>query len=200
MLAEAYLKTVTERIGSLDSSIGGIRKAAEKIVRSVFEGAHIFVFDPDGIIDSELSNRASGLALFRRYFPGRTKTKSGDVIIVFSYMTDNETAMGVITSERASGATAIVIAPPGSLIDTADIAIANSTDTANGVLDLSGVDKAFCPISGITNAMMGWALTAECMAIFIAENKKPSVWWGEHLKGGAAKRIEIRRQFAAQGY
>lgn len=200
MLAETYIRTVTEKIAGLDSQIDSIKSAAGKVVECALGGGRVFVADPSGIIDAELTNRASGLALFRRYFSGRTKTTTGDILIMFSLTADNEAALAMLETAHESGASSIVVAPAGAVAEAGQMALVNNTDIANGVLELSGIGKAFCPISGITNAAIGWAIVAETMAAFIAADKKPTVLWGEHLKGGREKRIEARRQLSSQGY
>ncbi len=60
--------------------------------------------------------------------------------------------------------------------------------------------RPFCPISGIMNATLAWALSAETAALIMAEGKIPTVYWGEYIAEGKDKLSEARKRFTSKGY
>ena len=73
MLALRYINTAEENLKTILNQLDSIKNAAEMITRVVLDGNKVFVVDKYGIIDAELVNRTSGLALFRSLEFGRHK-------------------------------------------------------------------------------------------------------------------------------
>ena len=200
MLADQYIQAVTDSLSSLFDHTEEIRQAAEKTAQTVLDGHNVFLFDNHGIVDSELYERASGLALFRNLYKSTVKPSQGDIIIISSLTAEDEASMRLSEEARAAGVYTIVIAPPGNLADNADLALKVTTEDDNGVIELSGIGKPFCPISGILNVATAWSIVAETAARLMADGKVPTVLWGKHLKDGDRKFNEARKRFTAEGY
>ena len=90
MLAERYIDTVEKKLRTLLDQLDSIGKAAELIVSVVFGGNRVFVVDKYGIVDNELVERASGLALFNSLKSSRLKLAGGDILIISAYHPDDE--------------------------------------------------------------------------------------------------------------
>lgn len=200
MLAESYIDTVTNGIGRIPEQIEVIVRAAQAVGESALGGNKVFVYDSRGIIDNEMVNRASGLALFRQVTAGRTVISAGDSIIVSSITSEDEASQSIIGEAKAAGAKVVTIAPPGMLSDSADIALLNDMDPDNGVIVLSGVGDPFCPVSGIINATIAWMVVADTVFYIIGQGKQPTVLCGEYIEGGKNKYTEARKRFTAMGY
>ena len=200
MLADQYIQTVTDSLSSLFDHTEEIGTAADKTAQTVLNGHNVFVFDSHGIIDSELTERASGLAIFRNLYQSTVKPSQGDLLIISSLTSDDDASSKLSEEAQAAGVQTIVIAPPGKLTDNADLALKVISDDDNGVIKLSGIGKSFCPISGILIAATAWAIVAETAARIMKDGKVPTVMWGKHLKDGDRKFNEARKRFTAEGY
>ena len=105
-----------------------------------------------------------------------------------------------LENAHSLGASVISISPPGKLADNADMALLNNTEAQNGVIEVSGMGRPFCPVSGIMNAALAWALSAEIAALIMAAGKIPTVYWGEYIAEGKDKLSEARKRFTSKGY
>ena len=200
MFAEQYIDTVVKKLSTLLDQFDSINKAAELIVRTVLGGNRVFVVDKYGIIDKELVERASGLALFNSLKSSRLKLAEDDVLIISAYHPEDEHDQKYLNDAHSLGAMVIVISPQGTLAQSADIALLNNDDGQNGVITASGIDRPFCPVSGIMNATLAWSLAAESAAKIMANGKIPTVFWGNYLSGGTEKLSEARKRYATLGY
>lgn len=200
MLAQRYINTVEKNLNIILNQLDTIKKAAAMITKAVTGGNKIFVVDKYGIIESELVDRASGLALFRSLSYGRETLSEGDILLISSFHQDDEYDMNNLNMAHSLGASVISISPPGKLADTADIALSNNTDAQNGVITVSGIGRPFCPLSGVMNATLAWVLSAEITELLMAEGKIPTVYWGEYLADGKDKLIQARKRFSSLGY
>ena len=200
MLASQYINSIEESLGNLLNQLDSIQKAAEKIVSTVTGGKNVFVVDRYGIIDTELAYRASGLALFRSLKYDRSKLAEGDVLIISAYHPEDEYDMFHLNWAHSLGASVISISPEGTLAQNTDIALLNNDNGQNGIITVSGIDRQFCPASGIENATLAWMLAAETAALLMAEAKIPTVYYGNYLIDGKAKLIEARKRFSSLGY
>ena len=200
MLASQYIDIVESKIGTLLDQIDLIKKAGEMIAGSVLGGNNVFVIDNYGIIDTEIVNRASGLALFRAFKPRNNKFSQGDILVLSAFHSDNESDLNTLKQANSNGAYVITISPEGKLSENADVALLNIVDSQNGVITLPDTTHPFCPISGIINAAFAWAIVAETTASLMEKNKIPTVFWGEYLKDGTKKVSQARKRFLSLGY
>ena len=200
MLAERYLDIVEKSLITLRDQFDTIDKAAELIARVALAGNRVFIVDKYRIVDNELVDRASGLALFNSLLSSRSKLAKGDVLIISAYHPDDEDDEKYLNLAHSLGATVITISPQGILSQNADIALLNNDNGENGVITASGISHPFCPTSGIMNATLAWSLAAESAAKIMALGKLPTVFWGTYLLGGADKRSEARKKYTTLGY
>lgn len=201
MFALRYINAVEEKLVIVLSQYDSIKKAAEMITRVVLDARKVLVVDKYGIIDTELTERASGLALFRSLKSSRKLLSEGDILIISAYHPEDEYDLDHLKHARSLGASVITISPEGELARSADLALINNDDGSNGVFNnLSGIIKPFCPVSGLVNAALAWAIVSETAAFLIDEGKIPTVFWGEHLVGGKNKTAQARKLFTSLGY
>jgi len=201
MPALRYIDAVEEKLATVLGQYDSIKKAAEMITRAVLNARKVLVIDKYGIIDTELTERASGLALFRTLKSSRELLSEGDILIISAYHPEDEYDLNHLKHARSLGASVITISPDGELARSADLYLLNNDDGSNGVInDLSGIIRPFCPFSGIANAALAWAIVSETAALLIDEGKIPTVFWGEHLVGGNNKTAQARKRFTSLGY
>jgi len=200
MFASYFFDIVEENLGTVLNQSDSIKRASEMMSISVSGGKKVFVFDRYGIIDNELVNRTSGLALFRSLNNDISRLVEGDILIISSFHPDNENDLNQASKANALSASVISISPMGELAQSADVALLNNDDGRNGVIKVSGIDRQFCPVSGIMNAVLAWALVAETTQLLIAEGKIPTVYCGDYVIDGKEKLSQARKRFSSFGY
>ena len=200
MSASQYIDIVESKMGSILNQIETIKKAAELIAGAVLGGNMVFVIDDYGIIETEIINRSSGLALFRSFNPDIDTFNQGDILVLSAFHPDKETDLNILNQAHSRGTLVITISPEGKLSENADIALLNIDDPGNGVITIPYTTRHFCPISGIINASFAWAIAAEITSSIINSNEIPTIYYGEYLKDGAEKLSQSRKRFLSLGY
>lgn len=200
MLAKYYLDKVLESLSSLPDRLEPVKSTAGHIVKAVLNGKKVYVMDRFNIVDAELVGRPSGLALFRSYKEEGDDMADGDIFILSAYYPDNESDLRLLEKARSQGAFTVSISPEGALSQMSDNALINKTDSANGIITIPEVDNLFCPLSGIINVTLAWALVAETTAALLQENITPTVFYGEYLAGCGGKNSESRKKYVSLGY
>jgi len=200
MLGERYLQNTVKILESLSSEIPAVKQAAELCAKAAIDGSSVYVYDKSGIIDNEMVDRASGLALFRKLSTSREKIASGDVVIIASIYENDADDMKIAATAHENGAKLIVLASKGQLYDKADIAVSSGSSGNNGVIEVAGVEKPFCPVSGIINATLAWSIVAETAAYLLNSDKTPTVYTGRYLKDGFEKFQNAQREFTSKGF
>ncbi len=200
MFASQYIKIVEENLGTVLNQTDSIKKAAEMMAQVVSGGKKVFIVDKYGIINNELVDRTSGFALFRSLENDMFTLAEGDILIISSCHPDDEYDLNQVNNAHTSGALVISISPPGKLAQCADAALLNNDDGQNGVIEVSGIGRKFCPVSGIMNAVLAWTLSAETSMLLMAEGKTPTVYCGDYIAGGKEKLTIARKRFSSLGY
>jgi len=200
MFARNYMdqaeKAVSDVLGRNDSIV----KAAELIVHAVTNGKRVFVTDRYGVVDEEIAEKPGNLALFRSLSRSGEKLASGDVLILSSFLPDDERDIKIVEEARSLGVTIITVSPEGKLSGSADVAVLYQGAGMNAVLSAPGVDRSFGPISGMLHMLLINMMQAQVAQLMVASGKKPTILPGAYLAGGAEKRLEAMRKFLAQGY
>ena len=200
MLAEQYITTVANDLKGIISQLDRVKDAAAHIFGAVTAGQSVFVIDQYNILDAEMVNRAGGLALFTSLRNELADPSTGDVYVISAYHPDDPVDMGFLTEAREIGAAVIAIAPPGALADEADTALLNTYDPHNGILEAPGVGEPFCPASGIFNTTLAWMMAADVCERLLADDRTPSVFMNESLKGGDDFNEATRRDYTQKGF
>ncbi len=200
MPAKYYLDKVLESLSSLTGRLEPVKSIAGRIVQAVQKGKKVYVMDRFNIVDAELVERPSGLALFRSYKEDGDDMADGDIFILSAYYPDDENDLNLIEKARSQGAFTVTISPEGALSKMSDSALINKDDSANGIITIPEVDNPLCPLSGIINVTLAWALAAETTAALLQENITPTVFYGEYLVGYAGKNSEARKKYVSLGY
>ncbi|MCE5250332.1 hypothetical protein LLG96_08945 [bacterium] len=199
MPGSQFIDKAEEHITSVANQFDTLKKAGETIAKAVLDGKKVFIMDRFDIVDAEMVDHPSGLALFRSYkIYGNTMT-DGDIFILAAYFPDNEDDRSLVEQARARGAFIITISPKGLLSQSAGLALLND-DSANGVITIPGITGAFCPVSGIINTVLAWSLAAETVSALLAQGVQPTVSWGEYFANSEGKSAEARKRFLSLGY
>lgn len=199
MFGNRYIDSAVEQLEALKTQLDAAAKAATAIADTVLSGRRVYVYDREHIVDTELVDRGSGLALFRSFDGSDETIGEGDILILAAYEAASEDDMAIASMALSAGAGLVTLAPEGALSGMADIALINS-DPDNGVITAAGFEEPFSPVSGIINAALAWSIAAETTAVLISRGKTPSVYRGEYLENGRTLNLEERRRFLSQGY
>lgn len=200
MPAEHYIDKAAEHLASIISQLDSVKEIGELIAHSVLNGKKVYIMDRYAIVDAELVERPSGLILFRSYKDDGNDMVNGDIFILSALHPEDDEDIALLNKARSLGATVISISPKGPLSQSADHALINNGDGKNGVITIPGVDKPFCPVSGIVNVTLAWALAAETTASLHKHGVKPSVFRGEYLAESSGKNSEARKRYLSLGY
>ena len=200
MLGLEYIDRVEKSFAFISSQLEQVKKAGKSISDAVLNKHRVFVADRSNITNKELINRSSGLALFQSYADEGDTIKENDILILSTLLPAENNDLDIINTARSQGVKIITISPEGPVSKAADIALINGNDGANGVLNVPGIDQSFCPISGINNAVLAWAITAETTAAFISQGDIPTCYRGDYLPDGVEKNSEARKRYISLGY
>jgi hypothetical protein len=200
MLARNYMEEAEKAIHVSLSQIEPIRRAANMIMRTITNGKRVFVTDRYGVVDAEIAEKPGNLALFRSLSHSGEKLAAGDVLIISSFLPDEEKDLAIISEVRALGAVIITVSPEGKLSGSADVAVLDPGANMNGVLSTLGGDRSFGPLSGILHVLLLNMIQAQTAELLIASGKKPTVLPGAYLAGGTKKRTEAMEAFISRGY
>jgi uncharacterized phosphosugar-binding protein len=199
MLASRYFDKVDEYLASAMNQLDTVKKAGSTIARAVLNGKKVYVMDRYDIVDAEIVEHPSGLALFRSYKTYENALGKDDIFILAAYFPDDENDRSLLEQVRSRGAFIITISPQGALSQAADISLINN-DSDNGVITIPEVNQHFCPVSGIVNVTLAWAVAAETVTALLEQGVQPSVYWGEFLAGAEGKNSDARKRFLSLGY
>jgi len=200
MFSTQYIDTVLDSLSSVTAQLESVTKIGDFIAGTVKDGKKVYVMDRYGIIDAELVDRPSCLVLFRSFRSEGIGMTTGDILLLSSFSSDDNNDLDIVAQAHARGSIVITISPEGALSHTADRALINNGCGENGAISIPGIEKRFCPINGIVNAALAWALVAEVTASLLKLQVVPSVFRGEYLAGSDGKNIEARKRYISYGY
>jgi len=200
MIATQYIDTVLDRLSKVTAGLEPVREIGEFIAQAVKNGKKVYVMDRYSIVDAELVERPSCLMLFRSFKNEGDAMTTGDIFLLSSFSADDESDLDLLTQARSLGAVVITISPEGSLSRSADRALTNKGSGENSVISISGIETRFCPVSGIVNTALAWALAAEVTESLLNQQMIPSVFTGEYLADKSGKNIEARKKYLSNGY
>ena len=200
MLATTYIDTVLDRLSTVTAQFDSVREIGEFIAQAVKNGKKVYVMDRYRIVDAELVERPSCLVLFRSFTNEGDSMTIGDIFLLSSFSAADERDIDLLTRARSRGAIVITISPEGSLSRSADRALTNKGSGENSVISVPGIDTRFCPVNGIVNAALAWALAAEVTESLFKQQIIPSVFRGEYLAVSSGKNFEARKRYLSNGY
>jgi len=154
MFARNYLDQAEKAVSAVLGKSDAIGRAAELIVRAVTSGKRVFLTDRYGVVDEEIAEKPGNLALFRSLSRSDEKLTSGDVLILSSFLPDDEKDVKIVEEARALGVSIITVSPEGKLSGSADVAVHDLGAEMNAVLSNHGMDRPFGPISGMLHVLL----------------------------------------------
>ena len=220
MLIEKYdhaIKEVMDRVRETQWS--QVEKAADLIVAAVKKGGGIHIYDTGHIIDSELVDRAGGLALLRRlrytfevistaraierkgitdnreglagYALRASKAAPGDVLIIGSVSGKTVPVVDMALEAHKLGLTVIAVT---SMAYSSSV----SSDHSCGKR-LYGIDGRFAPSSGISAAYIMWCLSACIIEKMLEAGLKPTVFQSVNQPDGWDRYYEMTERYDRLG-
>lgn len=138
----------------------------------------------------------------------RSRLHAGDVLIVGSVSGKSEAVVDLVQAAKARGATVIALTSLTysaqltsdhssglRLFEAADIVIDNMAPQMDAMLQLEGMETAICPASGISAAVIMWAIEAQVAERLLEKGIIPSV-----LKSVNAPGTEAHNEAAYSTY
>lgn len=139
--------------------------------------------------------------------------RAGDVLIVGSVSGTGFRLVELALQARQHGITVIALTAPAfssrlaaqhpsgkRLYEVADMVLDNHADYGDSFLDVVGLDRKVCPVSGIAAASLMWALTAGIAERLVARGLEPSVYTSVNLPGGPAMVEQVEADYRRKGY
>ncbi len=206
--AEEYYEIAMARYDEAALQIAEIKQAALLVAERIINGASFHVFDQKGELTSEACGRASGLMMTQGTNAKLANVKFGDILVLGAYSSDDPLDIDVAKRAREKGAWVVGIGPMGTegnssgerTLKHVHLALDNRSWDNWGCVPVGGMDRKICPTSGITSAMLFWALQAQMVTEMLKKGEVPYVWMGFHLKGGREYDNAMRPLFLKRGY
>ena len=202
MLAEQYFERVDRILEAIaEDQLPGLQRAAELIADRILSGGGLYIADEGDALTIEATGRAAGLMLLSRLGPdGVDVLAEQDTLIVVARVPDDTSDISLVQGAKARGAATVVLCPPGTLAEEADVALDDHVPAGDAVLDVEGVSGRICPISGPANAVLVWALCAEVVETMTARGHAPQVWLSVRMVGARERNERAREICQERGY
>ncbi len=143
----------------------------------------------------------------------QSKLRPGDILVVGSVSGRRPIVMEVALQAKQRGAKVIALtsltysnAAPiehssgKRLHDVADLVIDHACVVGDALVEVPGLEQRICPGSGVTAAIIWWALVAQIVERLMARGLKPSVWTSINLPNAADINEKTRQEYEAKGY
>jgi uncharacterized phosphosugar-binding protein len=238
---DQYFEALDNLIKTIKSSQRkNIEAAAAVIADAVEAGGAVHVYDTGHIINSELINRAGGLALMKqlRYTftvdnPVKIRGKgintaqegigkiilnasnvmSGDVLILGSVSGKNKVLVDLAYAAKDMGVKLIVVTSVAysstvksehssgkRIFELGEIVIDNCAPVGDAMVDVDQLPVKAFPASGVSAAILMWAMTAEIIEKLIQKGIIPSVYRSVNFENGFEYLHQVEKRYQENGY
>ncbi|MBN1294541.1 MAG: hypothetical protein JXB48_22070, partial [Candidatus Latescibacteria bacterium] len=214
--ARKYLDLVLERFVQIGADRPKIDRIAEKWTDFVLEkNARLFVYGEPFAVDGDRSGNmfvsdavgaASGTMIAQGY--NADNIRADDIVLICSVRSNQPQEIEVARAARAKGAYIVAFCPYETdgdasgtrLFKEVDDALNTYSDESAGVIEVEGLDKKVCPITGLTGNLILWMLTAQWTDHMAQRGEMPYYWQGFHESGGREYDNGVRPYFLERGY
>ncbi|SEE40750.1 sugar isomerase domain-containing protein [Jiangella alba] len=138
--------------------------------------------------------------------------RRGDVLVMSSVSGTSALVVELTLAAQARGVTVIAVtavrhssrlAPGHStgkrLHEIADLVLDDHADYGDSMLEVAGLGQRINPASGVTGAVLMWALNAGIVERLVARGVEPSVYTSVHLPGGPGRLAEVEERYRVEG-
>ena len=141
-----------------------------------------------------------------------SRVSEGDVVLVVNNAGQAAHVVSVALAARKLGAKVIAVTcsdygkavkpkhPSGkTLFQVADLVIDNCGVVGDALVDVPGTEVKACPSSGVTEAYIVWALTAELLHQLVERGLKPHVYMSGNLEEALEFNAKAKEEFEKTG-
>jgi len=210
---EAYFAGVVERLGATGrSQADAVAAAADLAAKAIAGRGTLHLHDTGHMVAHELFYRTGGLPAVRRYDEANPPT-AADVLFVVSVSGVSAAVVDLALDARSDGVPVVALTalsfsraldpkhPSGQrLADVADVVLDNGAGYGDAFLDVPGVERPVCPISGLANAALMWAVVAGTVERLAARGLSPSVYPSINVPGGPDLVAAVEARYAERGH
>ena len=188
---ESLLKTVRE------TQRENIIKAGELVANAVENGGKIYLGHIVHGIEMDLIYRGGGPIFYKKYKPGETELKAGDVIFVSSVSGRTKSVVDLAWDCMQKGITVIALTSMvyASKVDPVHesgkklhefvtLALDNCAPAAEAMLEVEGIEAHFAASSGISSDYIMWSLTSVCVEKMLRDGFIPGILKSANFPGG----------------
>lgn len=137
---------------------------------------------------------------------------AGDVLFLSSVSGTNVLVVELARQARSRGVSVIALtgrefsagltaahSSGTRLFENADVVLDEEVPRGDAFLELSGLENAVVPWSGVAAAALMWAVTAQIVELSVAEGQIPSVYTSVNLPGGPEAYARTRARYRELG-
>lgn len=141
-----------------------------------------------------------------------SRVKEGDAVIIVNNAGQAEHIVAVALAAKKLGAKVVAITcleysravkprhPSGKMLfEAADLVIDNCGVVGDALVEVSGIEVRACPSSGVTEAYIVWALTAELLGQLVKRGLRPHVYMSANLEGASEFNERAAEEFQRTG-
>jgi len=217
--AEQYLDHAIERFQMIGTDRPKIDWVGEKWTDLVLGGkARLLVYGrpqkvaPYGgtvnLFVNESYVVASGSMIAQPYDNFADQIKEGDIVLIGSLESNNPLELNVARHARSAKAYSTAFTSFGldgdssgvHLFKEVDAAFNNYSDESEGIIEVKGIEKKICPLTGVTGNMIHWMLMAAWTDHMAQRGEMPLYYQGYHEREGQAYDKMAVPYFEARGY
>lgn len=160
--------------------------------------------------DREKSGNMEGLM---RYALMQSNALPGDVLIIGSVSGKSVAPVDLALCAREMGLVVIAItsiayssllesmhSSKKRLFEVADLVIDNCAPPLDAMIELPGLDVSICPASGISAAVIMWAVSAQVVDILLAKGIRPTIYKSINFPGSKEFNEKEYKRYEETGY
>ncbi|SDS34105.1 sugar isomerase domain-containing protein [Jiangella sp. DSM 45060] len=138
--------------------------------------------------------------------------RRGDVLVMSSVSGTSALVVELTLAAQALGVTVVAVTavrhssrlPSGHssgrrLHEIADVVLDDHADYGDSMIEVAGLGKRINPASGVTGAVLMWALNAGVVERLLARGVVPSVYTSVHLPDGRRQLAEVEERYRVEG-
>ena len=208
-----YFDGLLTRLGGVaDTQLGAVATAADLAAAAVAGRGTLYLHDTGHMVSHELFYRTGGLPAVKPLTEPAALTPA-DVLFAVSVSGVSAAVVDLALGARAAGVPVVAVTavafshrldpkhPSGRrLADVADVVLDNGAGYGDAFLDVPGVERPVCPLSGVANAMLMWAVVAGTVERLVARGLSPSVYPSINVPDGPALVAAVDAGYAERGH
>ncbi|MGI5157170.1 sugar isomerase domain-containing protein [Microbispora sp. CA-102843] len=213
---DAYFTGLLDRLGGVArTQAEAVGRAADLSAAAIAGRGTLYLHDTGHMVSHELFYRTGGLPAFKPLDTAKAPEAPtpADVLFAVSVSGVSAAVVDLALNAREAGVPVVALTavafsraldarhPSGRcLADVADVVLDNGAGYGDAFLDVPGVERPVCPLSGVANAALMWAVTAGTVERLVAAGLSPSVYPSINVPDGPALVAAVETGYAERGH